>query len=266
MAYLYETHLHTSQGSSCGVSRGRDYIQRYLDLGYTGIIITDHFFRGNCAVDRGLPWGRWVEKFCRGYEDAREEGYRRGLDVFFGWEETFDGDDYLVYGLGKEWLLEHPEARRWTRKEQFQEAKRYGGCVVQAHPFRQHYYINCVHLSSCCVDAVEAANSGNYEQSYDALAWVYAKKIKVPATAGSDIHYAEDIRPDTVFGVYLNQKMESIDDYVDAIRNNAIERLKIPVGRFDILGNERVILPVDIRDGEDRSMGKNLAEFLSLRY
>ena len=260
MPYLYATHLHTSQGSSCGVSRGREYIARYKDLGYTGIIVTDHFYNGNCAVDRNLSWKKWVNDFVRGYEDARNEGQRRGLDVFFGWEETFEGDDYLVYGLDKEWLLQYPEAAEWTRKEQFEEVRRYGGCVVQAHPFRQYYYINRICLSGC-VDAVEAANSGN-ERSFDALAWVYAKKLNVPVTAGSDIHRAEDVRPETVFGVYLDKKMDTIADYVNAVRNGTIRALKVPAGRFDLLGDERVQLPVVLRDEQDRQTGKSLRDFL----
>jgi len=263
MKHLYETHLHTNEGSFCGVSSGREYVKRYLDLGYSGIIITDHFFRGNCAVDRSLPWEKWVHKFCRGYENAREEGARRGLDVFFGWEETYNGDDYLIYGLDKEWLLKHPEVVRWSRKQQFEEVRRFGGCVVQAHPFRQHYYINCVHLSSGCVDAVEAANAGNRDPSYDALAWVYAKRLGLPVTAGSDIHYTGDIQGDVVFGVYLHDKMNTIGDYVDAIRNDAIGGLKIPVGRCDLSGYERMILPVDIRDSQDRSTGRDLSELLA---
>ena len=264
MAYLYETHLHTIQGSACGVSEGREYVKRYQDLGYAGIIVTDHFYRGNCAVERSLPWDRWVHKFCMGYEDAREEGARRGLDVFFGWEETFDGDDYLVYGLDKEWLLQHPEVRRWTRKEQFDETRSNGGCVVQAHPFRQHYYIKRVHLSPGCVDAVEAANGGNSEASYDALAWVYAKKARVPVTAGSDIHNVQDVKAETVFGVYLDKKIESIAGYVEAIRGNSVGVLKIPSGRCDLRGNEQVMLPVDIRDKKDRSTGRDLWDYLGI--
>ena len=233
MAYLYETHLHTKEGSSCAISRGRSYIERYLELGYTGIIITDHFFRGNCRADRNLPWNKWVQEFCRGYEIAREEGERRNLDVFFGWEETVDGNDYLVYGLDKEWLLEHPEAAGWTRKKQFNEVRRNGGCVVLAHPFRFVYSLKRFPGSSEYVDAIEAAHSGN-EPISDALAWAYANELKVPATAGSDIHYAGDIDQDTVFGVYLSKRMESINDFTDAIRNNTISRLKIPEGRFNI--------------------------------
>jgi len=232
VAYLYETHLHTREGSSCGVSGGREYVQKYMDLGYSGIIITDHFFNGNCRADRNLPWKKWVQEYIRGYEHTKEEGLRRGFDVFFGWEETLDGNDYLVYGLDKEWLLAHPEAANWSPKEQFDEVRRCGGCVVLAHPFRFTQNMNRISFHSTCVHAVEAANSANSQIS-DALAWSYAKQLKVTATAGSDIHYAADIRMNTVFGVYLEKKMETIADYVDAVLNNTIAKLKVPAGRFD---------------------------------
>lgn len=257
MAYLYETHLHTSQSSSCGVSRGRDYIQKYLDLGYSGIIVTDHFFRGNCAVNRANTWEKWVQKFCHGYEDAWEEGERRGLDVFFGWEETFEGDDYLIYGLDKEWLLKHPEVRRWTRREQFTEVRKYGGCVVQAHPFRQCAFIKRIILPGC-VDAVEAGNAGN-ERSSDFLAWTYARSLKLPVTAGSDIHCVNDLHAETAYGVSMKTMMNSIYDYVNAIRSNSITGLKTAPGRFDFHGDEIITLPVDIRDKNDIYVGDNIA-------
>ncbi|GHT66206.1 hypothetical protein FACS1894110_09480 [Spirochaetia bacterium] len=262
MSYLYETHLHTSQISACGESRGREYIRGYKQLGYTGIIVTDHFYRGNCTVNRNLPWREWVNQYCRGFEDARNEGARQGLDVFFGWEETFDGDDYLIYGLGKEWLMEHPEAARWSRREQFLAVREAGGCVVHAHPFRQHYYIRSITLAPALVDAVEAANAGNHEQYYDALALRYAKKLGLPVTAGSDVHDTVQLAAGDVFGVYLNKKMETIADYAAAIRGNAIAGLKMPHGRCDSRGDEKAVLPVDILDAEERSAAQDLWDFL----
>ena len=56
MMYLYETHLHTSEGSACGEVPGAAYIDFMKNRGFTGMIVTDHFFNGNCAVDRSLPW------------------------------------------------------------------------------------------------------------------------------------------------------------------------------------------------------------------
>jgi len=257
VAYLYETHLHTAGVSKCAVSTGADYIAGYKDKGYSGIIVTDHFFNGNSALSGTLPWKEWVNRFCRGYEEAKEEGERRGLDVFFGWEETFDDcDDYLVYGLDKNWLLEHPQARSWTRGEQYRAVKEAGGCVVQAHPFRQRYYIAKVILSAACVDAIEVANGGHEDDvSFDALAYQYAKKLGKPMTAGTDIHDASVIYNGEIFGVYLDKKLTCIADYVKIILNNEIAGLKTDMSRFDFHGTERIKLPVDVRDKNDRVIG-----------
>ena len=261
MSFIYETHLHTVFASACASSKGSEYIRRYMDIGYSGIIVTDHFFNGHTSVNRKLPWKEWVNQFCKGYEEAKNEGDRFGFDVFFGWEETFDScDDYLVFGLGKEWLLEHPECRKWTRKQQFDAVKKSGGCVVQAHPFRQRDYIRKVILSTGCVDAVEAANCGNDEDSFDALALRYAQKLRLPYTAGTDIHDARLVHPNYVYGTVFNKKLNSIDDFVKAITIGGISGIRIPQDRCDYKGNERVVLPVDIRDRNDESTGKNWKE------
>jgi len=262
MAFLYETHLHTTGASKCAVSAGSEYIAGYMDKGYTGIIVTDHFYNGNCSVDKKLPWKEWVNIFCSGYEDAREEGEKRGLDVFFGWEETFDNcDDYLVYGLGKEWLYEHPESKTWTRGEQYSAVKKAGGCVVQAHPFRQRHYIHKVVLSTGCVDAVEVANGGN-DNNFDALAYRYAKKINKPMTAGTDIHDASSIYNNVTFGVYTDKRLNGIEDYVNSVCNNGIAGLKTEQSRFDFFSYDSIVLPVEIRGKDDRVIHKDWKEFV----
>jgi len=263
VSYLYETHLHTSLASACARSKGSEYIRYYQEMGYSGIIVTDHFYNGNTALSHHLPWDEWVKQFCRGYEEARNEGERQGFDVFFGWEETFENcDDYLVYGLDREWLLEHPEARSWSRGEQYRAVKAGGGCVVQAHPFRQHEYIRKVILSTGCVDAVEAANAGNREQSYDALAMRYAKKLGLPAVAGTDIHDARQICTGWVYGVSVEKKLNTIADFVDAVCNNGISGIVTDEGRCDYYGNETVKIPVDVRDRNDRTISNNWKDFI----
>jgi len=263
MAYLYETHLHTSPVSKCAISRGSDYIVGYQDLGYTGIIVTDHFFHGNCSLSKKLPWKEWVNRFCQGYEDAYNEGLKQNFDVFFGWEETFDGyDDYLIYGLDKNWLFDHPEVRDWTRGEQYHTVKEYGGCVVQAHPFRQRQYIPKIVLSTGCIDAVEAANGAHDDVSFDALAYRYAKKIGKPVTAGTDIHNAADLEYNEIFGIYSNKKFKTIFDYVDIILNDKISGLRVNQERIKFYGTEDVKLTVEIRDINDEITGKSWKEFI----
>jgi len=252
LKYLYETHLHTWPSSLCGASPGADYIQAYIDQGYTGIFVTDHFFHGNTSVSRKLPWREWVKGFCQGYEEAKNEGDKRGFDVFFGWEESFDiSDDYLIFGLDMEWLFEHPEARYWTRGEQYRAVKAAGGCVVQAHPFRERHYIKKITLSSGCVDAVEVANFGNHLESFDALAMRYAQKHGLTMTAGSDVHDAQNVRDGDVFGVYLDEKLSSEADFVRVILNKQISGIKTYPGRCDFHGNETISLPLEVRNAND---------------
>ncbi|MDR2177533.1 MAG: PHP domain-containing protein [Treponema sp.] len=266
MAYLYETHLHTCRSSGCASARGQDYIAYYQDAGYSGIAVTDHFFRGNCTVDRHLPWREWVKEFCRGYEETREEGARRGLDVFFGWEETFEGDDYLVYGLSREWLLEHPEVRSWTRAEQYRAVKAAGGCVVHAHPFRQHSYIQEICLAPYLIDVVEAANAGNGESSYDVLALYYAAKFGLPVSAGSDIHHLVQAKAGDLYGVYLAEKPENSSSFAAMIRNGGMRRdiadLKTEAGRLESRGDEAVRLLVKILDRDEETVSRDFWDFL----
>ena len=265
MGYLYETHLHTSQSSACGSSRGAEYIRCYRDLGFTGIMVTDHFFNSNTSHDRRKHWSEWVKKFCSGYEDAMNEGVRRGLDVFFGWEETFDGDDYLIYGLDKNWLLEHPEMIRWTREEQFREIHRYGGCIVHAHPFRQHTYVSVVRLSPYFIDAVEAANAGNNDPIYDAQALEYARFLGLPAVAGSDTHGVSILkRNDGPYGIEVPVKFNSVHDYVSFILNKQQAVLYIPPGRCDFNSSDKdrpLRLKTIIHDRRDATSDRRLMSF-----
>jgi len=263
VSFLYETHLHTSEASRCSVSGGAEYISGYIEKGYSGIIVTDHFFNGNTAIPRKLPWKEWVNLFCRGYEAALNEGERRGLKVFFGWEETFEScDDYLVYGLNKEWLLEHPEVRTWTRGEMYRAVKKAGGCVVQAHPFRQRNYINRVILSAGCVDGVEAANGGHDDVAYDALACRYAQKLGKPMIAGSDIHSTDTLFYGEIYGVYSDKELNTIDDFVKMILNNNVAGVKTEEHRLDFTGNENVKIPFEVRDENDRVTGKHWRDFI----
>ena len=227
MPYIYETHMHTNQASACGRSPGRDYIRPYMDAGYAGIIITDHFYRGNCAVDRSLPWKEFIRRFCAGYEDARNEGEKFGFPVFFGWEENVDGDEYLIYGLDGDWMAERPDMPTWTRRQMHDFVRAAGGCVVQAHPFRARYYNHDIYLSSEMCDGVEIYNSGN-ERNWDILAARYAAVTGLPATAGSDNHFADTMCREKLSGVALDKPLGTIRDYVDLILRGGPIGLHLP--------------------------------------
>lgn len=208
MLYRYETHLHTCQGSACGKSEGRAYVRAYQRLGYAGVCVTDHFLHGNCAVPRDWPWEQQVRRFCEGYEDCKREGDRLGFAVFFGWEQNFEGDEFLVYGLSPEWLLAHPEMLRWSRAEQFARVHAYGGAVVQAHPFRDRGYIAHHTLSPLWCDAAEVYNTGNHDPE-NALCQRYCAAFGLAETAGSDIHDVADVTPEKAAGLVTEKPLRT---------------------------------------------------------
>ena len=215
LEYKYETHMHTSEGSACGVSSGEAQVQAYYDAGYTGIIITDHFFNGNCAVRRDLPWEDRVEMFCKGYEHAKKKGDEIGLDVFFGWEANFDATEFLVYGLDKEWLMKHDDILSWDIEEHYRRIKAAGGMLIHAHPFREAPYIREVRLFPDYVDGVEVFNAANERLNprFNSDAVQYAKEKGLPMTGGTDSHSVKNTGAGMIFG----RKLNSIFDYMRAV-------------------------------------------------
>ncbi|MCR5837823.1 MAG: PHP domain-containing protein [Lachnospiraceae bacterium] len=211
--YKYETHIHTREASKCASVTGSEQALQYKRAGYEGIIITDHFFGGNTCIDRTLPWKDRIELFCKGYENAKETGDKIGLQVFFGFEQTYNGTDFLIYGLDKQWLIAHPEIEHCTIANQYRMVTENGGMVIHAHPFRDRNYIPEIRLFPNLVDGVEVINYGNREQE-NIEAYKYAKDYNLPMTSGSDGHHHEVLGG----GVRTDERLNTIDDYIDLIK------------------------------------------------
>lgn len=223
MDYIYETHLHTSEASACGKMSGSEYIEYMKSKGYHGIIVTDHFFNGNTAVPRDLPWKEWVENYCLGYENAKKAAEGTDFSVFFGVEYYFDGDEFLLYGIDKEWLLSHPQMLTYTRQELFEAVTEAGGLMIHAHPYRERYYIIDIHLSPENCDGIEVYNAAN-ESYQNALAREYGLKYNLPMIAGSDVHFRHE-KP--MGGIKISRPLKDINDFIQAFKNRELEPISI---------------------------------------
>ena len=60
--YKYELHLHTKEASACARASGAEMVDFYIQNGYQGMVVTDHFYHGNTAIDRDLPWEDFITK------------------------------------------------------------------------------------------------------------------------------------------------------------------------------------------------------------
>ncbi len=217
MNFKYETHAHTAETSRCARLFGAEMVRFYKSKGYTGLFITDHFFNGNTTVprDRNLPWEERVALFEAGYLAAKKEGDRIGLDVLMGWEYTWaGGNDFLIYGLDRDWLLANPEQLSWHPREYMKRVQADGGLVVHAHPFREAAYIDCIKLAPAETEGVEIYNACRTPQENEAAKW-YAEFYGKLCIGGTDNHVGER---DCLAGVSFAERITDIRHFVRAIR------------------------------------------------
>ncbi len=187
--YKYEMHVHT-----CPCSGGGDDVEKHIDTliekGFSGMVITNHFFRGDTRIDRELPWEAFVAEYEKDFERAKAYAKGRDFDVLFGIEEHIsDGNEVLVYGITPAFLAAHPELKTATLQEYAELVHAAGGLLYQSHPYRARWYIahplpfDGVEL----LDGVEGYNAANEpHENEQALSFAAAKGTKV--IAGSDAH------------------------------------------------------------------------------
>ena len=215
--YLYETHLHTMPVSKCAKATVRESLEYYKSLGYDGVFITNHFIDGNINYDRSAPYEDILNFFFSDYENAVPIAKEIGIKVFLGIEGTYRGTDFLIYGLGKEWFLSHPEIQGMPKKEQLAFMAKEGALIIHAHPFREAAYIDHIRLFPRSVHGVETINASrtDFENS---LAKQYAKNYDLLSFAGSDNHAGS--AKTHLAGMKFKTPIIDEADFVTRVKNN----------------------------------------------
>jgi len=215
--YKFETHLHTSACSACAVSTGKEMVDAAKDFGYSGFVITNHFYHGNTCVDRNLNWPDFVNAFKEDYESTSEYGYKKGIQVFFGIEEGFaPGKEMLIYGVTPEQLIEHPEFIMLGAREKSELIHSLGGITVCAHPYRDRAYIPDPDTDPdiTLFDAIEGYNRGNRDSEND-KAVAFARKNNLIISSGGDIHSENSFGPS---GIAFETQITDYNDFCTRFR------------------------------------------------
>jgi hypothetical protein len=238
MGYKYETHMHTYEVSACARlgATAAEQVKTYKDLGYTGIIITDHVSSQNfnwSMLKQLKPMLSWKDKvafFYNGYSNAKTEGDKCGLDVFLGWEFSYQGTaDILTYGLGIDFLLNNPDLDKLPIEEYSKRVRENGGYLAQAHPYRNKNGRMLYPIDPYLLDGIEVFNAARYYKGHDKEnenAVAYANFHKLPMQSGSDSH--KDDRP-FYSGIEMEKRAESVHDIINAIKAKEV-KLIIPEG------------------------------------
>ena len=219
--FLYEMHQHTAGCSACGMDKPEKTVQALHAAGFTGMVLTNHFYHGNTGIKRHQPWEDFVAPYEEAYERAKEVGDELGFHVLFGVEEGVGGGkEVLLYGITPAFLYEHPELQdRGTTEERLERLAGLvhdaGGLLYQAHPFRVRDYINRPHeaLPTQYLDGIEAYNACNSDIE-NARAAAFAQEQGLACIAGSDAHTAKHPR----FGVVFDHPIETEAQLVAALQ------------------------------------------------
>ena len=192
--YKYELHAHTSECDLVARLSGAQLVRAYAEQGYSGIVITDHYF--SIFFDwfvkelEGATHRQIMDRWLRGFDSARNEGEKIGFTVLPGAEVRIDGtiNDYLVYGLEVEDLYRLPLLNRMSSIDEVLDILPDYTCVVHAHPFRNSMTVR----DPSRFFGIEVHNGGT-EPFRNALAQTWAEHYGKAMTSGSDCHGPEAV-------------------------------------------------------------------------
>ena len=218
--YLYETHLHTAPVSRCASAGVRETLEFYKSAGYAGVFITNHFLDGNISCDRTLPYEEQLEFYFSDYDEGVRIGKELGISVFCGIESSYGGTDFLIYGLDKAWFMSHPEIKGMPKKEQLTLFAEAGALVIQAHPFREARYIECIRLFPRHVHGVEVYNACRTDFENE-RAKEYANNYELLHFAGTDNHIAG--AAERFGGMKSKAPVLSESDFVEKVKSGEMK-------------------------------------------
>lgn len=152
--YKYDLHIHTSPVSPCGDFSPEEVVDKYIELGCQGIVLTNHFQPH--LVDKFENPDDFVKYFLNDFYCAREYGDKKGFDVILGIEMRFpeNNNDYLVYGIGESDIY---LASRYVHTDYvtfYKNFKTEENLIIQAHPFRK----GCCLQDTDMLDGIEVFN------------------------------------------------------------------------------------------------------------
>lgn len=217
--YKYDTHVHTSQVSLCGNVTGAEIVDYYNKLGYSGLMITDHFIgSNNFRANREKNWEKKIEKFLLGYNDAKHRGEEIDFDVLLGMEFCYKNTEFIFTNLTVEQLYDGKKALQSKNLiEVLHWVHNNNGFIIHVHPFRLSQRIKTIRLVPDYVDAIEVFNSENVISwpRANIQAEYYAREIGKIKTSGSDFH---NVGTALMGGMIFPRRVRSEYEFVKAVQ------------------------------------------------
>ena len=185
-----DLHAHTSGISRCCQIPAPKVLTRAKNVGLDGIVLTNHYTVSYVNDGDAMDFAK---RYIAEYEYTKKLGDEMGMKVFFGVEVTWEEHPaihILLYGVTPDFVLAHPEMYNYYPEKLYREVKAVGGCVVQAHPFRNGMTV----LDTAYLDGVEVNCHPLYNITYADRLIRIAHESGLIVTCGGDYH-ADTYRP-----------------------------------------------------------------------
>ena len=223
--YKYEMHIHTSPCSGGGADI-KDHIDTLIEKGYSGMVVTNHFYRGDNRIDRSLPWEQFVDAYRQDYQIGLEYALKKDFDLMFGLEEQVgNGQEILIYGITADYIAAHPELKMESAEKYAEVIHAAGGLVYQAHPYRARSSIRSPFPLDCLdiLDGIEVYNAGN-EPEWNESAQRLADDLGIAVIGGSDGHSTKSAGRS---GIAAKERIRNNDDLVRILKAREYIVLKV---------------------------------------
>lgn len=186
-SYKCDMHVHTSPASPCGKVDVETTVKYYADLGFSSIVLTNHFnldhaFKDFSSKDEAVSF--YLDDFHRACDFGK--GY--GISVILGLEARFpeNRNDYLVYGIDEDDVYRAYDFLDESYESFYKGFKNERNVIVQAHPFRDKMIVQ----SPDILDGIEVFNLHPNHNGRIGLAAKFAKENPhFIITGGTDFHH-----------------------------------------------------------------------------
>lgn len=182
--YKVETHTHTSPMSPCADFKPKQVIEKYAEIGFDAVAITNHFCLHSFFTDN---YEKIKTQFLGDFYAAQNAALKYGMKVILGMEIRFpqNSNDYLVYGFDESDLKLLFDLTHTDYATFYKTFKNDKNVIIQAHPFRNGIKCEKPEL----LDGIETFNMHPVHNSRIGVAAKYAKEHPhFITTCGSDFH------------------------------------------------------------------------------
>lgn len=213
----YELHSHTTETSQCAQITAKELVEKYKELGYSGIVITNHYSDFTFSLKEIFNKKLRSEHYLKGYREAKKYE-TEDFCVLLGVELRFflNGNDYLIYGVTEELVEKSPFLLPMYLKRTSAFFRKHGCIIIQAHPFRPYIY----RANPKYLDGVEIVNGkSTKEENEKALKWAEKKNLKIK-TSGSDCHRVTGAG---ISGIETNEPIKNNDDLLRILKSGEFE-------------------------------------------